>query len=109
VSHYIFNIVKPNGDKEMNAEYENIFSNLWNGKSPLWVAYWIWGVLVGNILAFLLIATLGVFGFLIFMPYAIWSTVSIWRCAFNTNWIGWGYIARTLVVIVFIVGFINGF
>lgn len=31
--------------------------------------------------------------------YAIFATVSIWRCSWNSDWKGWGYIARFVVVV----------
>ena len=79
--------------------------NAWNGKEKLWKVFWLAGVLGGlalNILGKILTALLGPFGLiiaLISVPYIIWYFVAIWRCAFNADWRGWGYIARIYLLL----------
>ncbi len=81
---------------------DNILARLWNGQESLAIAYWLFGVLIGNISGFLLVAVLGPVGLLFYIVYSFWVTVSIWRCAPNTTWVGWTYIARTLSVLGFL-------
>ena len=75
-----------------------IINDMWNGYLDLWMAYWVFGVFLGGVLVFILVLLFGKAGALLFLPYNIWVTVSIWRCAPNTEWLGWTYIARILSV-----------
>lgn len=79
----------------------------WEGKASLASAYWLVGVLGGVVFLFLfnlLASNPAVLLVLIaWLPYAVFSVVSIWRCAWNSSWRGWGYIARTVVVLNIIV------
>ena len=47
---------------------------------------------------------------------AVWVLVAMWRCAFNVNWRGWGYIVRGILILTVIgffgalyIGFSGGF
>ena len=81
----------------------NLLKLHWDGKARLASAYWIIGV-VGSLL-FLGLANIAgsssarFFVLLAWIPYAIFAYVSIWRCAWNTRWKGWGYIARAVVIL----------
>jgi hypothetical protein len=81
----------------------------WSGCGKLWKIYWVYGVIGGwvlGILGGLVGALLGVsvrVVLAIFLPYNVWVVVSVWRCAFNAESRGWGYIARVAVLIGFIV------
>ena len=63
------------------------------GYFSLWTAIWRY-YLVGRILAFVAAAFLALnfgffgwfFAFLIWIPYWMWSLVTLWRCAPNTEW-----------------------
>jgi len=75
----------------------------WNGRASLVSAYWIIGVL-GGLIFYVLFKVVGSSPvgdliFLLWIPYIIFALVSIWRCAWNTNWKGWGYIARAVVLL----------
>lgn len=89
----------------------------WQGKRRLASAYWIVGG-VGTAVVLAMALTVGMIlpdylpvsketGFSIFVgivgvltvPYMIFAWVSIWRCAWNTDWKGWGIIARIVVVL----------
>ena len=75
----------------------------WEGKASLASAYWLIGVvgsIVFGVLFKLLASSPAIFLVTIaWFPYIIFAMVSIWRCAWNANWRGWGYIARTIVVL----------
>ena len=81
-----------------------------NGKAKLWQAFWLLSFLGGMILAFIFngilvpigLDPMGLFAmlFLLFMlAFNIFCIISIWRCAPNTDWVGWMYIARILAVL----------
>ena len=36
---------------------------------------------------------------LIYLAYAVASAVMVWRCAFNTGWVGWAYAARGITIL----------
>jgi len=75
----------------------------WHGQASLASAYWLIGVL-GSVVFSTLFNLLGsnplvLLIFLAWIPYTVFALVSIWRCAWNTSWKGWGYIARALVIL----------
>ena len=85
--------------------------DFWEGKASLQQAYWGVGVF-GGLLAFVvvLVVTFGLAlitqsEWVLVVPDAIWiawatfAFVSIWRCAWNTRHKGWGYAARAMVVV----------
>jgi hypothetical protein len=78
----------------------------WKGRARLSSAFWFLWVL-GNF-AFAIAkrivggeegAAIGAVVSLIWIPYLVFAAVSVWRCAFNTGWKGWGYLARGTVVV----------
>ncbi len=76
----------------------------WQGQTPLWKVFWLYNflgsVIIGLILN-VLIPSHGArwfIGVLVGVPFYGWSLVSLWRCAYNTKWVGWGHIARFLVL-----------
>lgn len=81
-----------------------------NGKAKLWQAFWLLSFLGGMLLAFIFIGILVPFGLdpmgifamiyqLLMMAFHVFCIISIWRCAPNSEWIGWMYIARVLAVL----------
>jgi hypothetical protein len=89
----------------------------WNGEESLWRVFWLYnilGVLLLGLIekfchAFLIAAErdnqsyIGMTIFydvvaILFFPYIVWALASLWRCAFNTGWKGWGYLGRAYVV-----------
>lgn len=32
--------------------------------------------------------------------FIVWIQVALWRCAFNVNWVWWGYLVRLRVIII---------
>ena len=74
----------------------------WRGRQRLWIVflcYWLVPQILIEYVVHLLVpeldaairATLIANG-----AWAIYSCVSLWRCAFNTDWRWLGYLARTL-------------
>ena len=75
----------------------------WEGKANLASAYWGIGVGGGIVFAFLTkllgSSPIGILILFAWVPYTIFALVSIWRCSWNSSWEGWGYIARTFVIL----------
>jgi len=76
-----------------------------HGQAALWKVYWLAGVVGSWVLATIVINLIhfGLFppllGIAVLLAYGIWAAISIWRCAFNTAWRGWGYAARAVIVL----------
>lgn len=72
----------------------------WKGEEKLWKVFWLYGVVGGFLLNFVVGLAIGkgMVGFLVQLPYAIWIMVSEWRCAWNASAKFWGVIVRILVV-----------
>ena len=85
-----------------NQSHTNFITRSWNGHEPLWKLWWLY-MGIGSIpLAFLVVLldytpAPAVMGFLLFMIYFAWWLVSAWRCAFNCDWYGWGYLTRAWI------------
>ena len=79
--------------------------NAWSGGERLWKVFWLYNMVLGTFLSvtFDVVAeeNLLLLGLLsgVMIIWAVWVTVSLWRCAFNTDWRGWGYIVRALVLL----------
>jgi hypothetical protein len=88
----------------------------WRGEEKLWRVFWLYGVLLGIAISIVYAIIKGlldlgwpmvVAAMAFYAVYQFWLLVSQWRCAWNVNWRGWGYIARFLVVLGFL-GWIFG-
>ncbi len=93
-------------------EADTTIRDFWEGRAPLRQAYWGVGIF-GGFLAFVVIfvVTAGLFvltgntALTLVVSNTIgiaWSTfafVSVWRCAWNTRYKAWGYVARGTVVV----------
>lgn len=99
----------------------NWLKRLWKGEAKLWQAFWLLPLLLGCALLFPLATcwlsldeagreAVGLWvmdNFVLYMvglvvcaiPLCSFYSVSVWRCAFNCGWQGWGYIARVYVVL----------
>ncbi|MET3106467.1 hypothetical protein AAKU67_004028 [Oxalobacteraceae bacterium GrIS 2.11] len=89
----------------------NFFTNCWSGNAKLWQAFWI-GAIAGKILTILLCALIGfliwkgpqdnILVDLVLIPfllsYLVFASVSVWRCASNTDTGALGGLARVWVV-----------
>ena len=81
----------------------------WLGDEKLWKVFWIYNFLLGGFLNIGIdqIDKLGESFFWVFvvvyLVWAIWVLGSLWRCAFNASWKGWGYIIRGIVVLCVVV------
>ncbi|HEY4697244.1 MAG: hypothetical protein A3J49_12470 [Gallionellales bacterium RIFCSPHIGHO2_02_FULL_57_16] len=98
-------------------ERKSAMKRAWNGEERLWKIFWLYNILgvlffvvIGKFCQAFLIAAennnRSYIGMTIFMsvimilsiPYIIWALISLWRCAFNAGWKGWGYLGRAYVV-----------
>ena len=75
------------------------------GEARLWKPFWLGGA-VGSIVWSILTSVAGIAGGfagtfvqVLWIVYAVWVLFAQWRCAFNVDWAGWGYIVRVLVVL----------
>ncbi len=84
-------------------------SRYWNGRAPLWKAFWLVGVL-GQVLVLLgiglaswvlrpILSALLIYGFavLALMAMSVFASVSVWRCAVNAKQPPLGGLARVVV------------
>ncbi len=77
------------------------FTAGWRGQLPLSEFLWVSDQSVR--LTLLIVLGLAVIFFPIGVPiialYCLWLFVALWRCAFNAEWQGWGYIIRIGMVV----------
>lgn len=88
-------------------------SSGWDGEEDLWKLAWIYGALfifLGHVLCVIVrlftdisidspSSGAGILVTVIEAAYYVWLMVSLWRCAFNAGWSGWGYLTRFAVII----------
>ena len=85
---------------------ENFLSSGWRGYFSLWEMFWRY-YLVGRVIALaiagILVVTMGFLGwflgFLVWVPYWVWSLAALWRCAPNTPWPFLALVARVWVYV----------
>lgn len=84
-----------------------MFKSAWLGEARLWKVFWILGVVlpvgVGLLAAvFVLSVILAPVAIVLWIALFIYTILwwrMMWRCSFNVNWRGWGYVGRVLVVL----------
>jgi hypothetical protein len=82
-----------------------IVTSAWNGDTHLWKAFWLYslmGLNSGVLIAGYVFGLVGIPYFAVWIaiaPVAVWAAVSVWRCAFNSRWQGWGYLARAVLIV----------
>jgi hypothetical protein len=78
----------------------------WEGRASLasafWV-FWILGIILISLPAYFLFKNqagpvIVVIFLFVYLTYLVFAGVSVWRCAWNTRWKGWGYLARIQVL-----------
>lgn len=80
----------------------------WKGEEKLWKVFWIYNILLGGVLSLAMeifpveIAAVYFAIMSIGIVWAIWVTVALWTCAFNSSWAGWGYLVRAMIVFSFV-------
>ncbi len=108
---------QPNVPKSPPSKRLSAMKRARKGEERLWRVFWLYNVLGVLLLgliekfcqAFLIAAErdnqsyIGMTIFygvvaILFFPYIVWALASLWRCAFNTGWKGWGYLGRAYVV-----------
>ena len=77
----------------------------WKGDEKLWKVFWVFFLPVAiplGIARFFAGWYVIQYESLVFavLIWAVWVYVSLWRCAFNARWPGWGYIIRAFVILV---------
>ena len=73
------------------------FISLWQGKRPLWEAWWVLGIVISLISYLFRLILPSPFNLLaIFLQIFFWVTA--WRCAPNVYNNAWYYIARILII-----------
>jgi hypothetical protein len=93
--------------------------SLWKGHEPCWVAYWIFGVGITNLINFVGEKSLPAdptvevssarmcFAFavlLLLLVHVVFMSVSVWRCAPNASHPVWTFLARAMLVVGLVVG-----
>jgi|GEM_PF-1807145 len=92
-------------DREERVMRTGIVRSAWAGEVRLWKAFWLYFVLLLNLGVLVVGYVVGTFGlpylavWIVMAPVMVWAAVSVWRCAFNARWRGWGYLARIVVVV----------
>jgi hypothetical protein len=82
-----------------------IVRSAWNGDTHLWTAFWLYfvsGLNFGVLIAGYVFGLVGLPYFAVWIviaPAAVWAAVAVWRCAFNSRWRGWGYLARAALIV----------
>jgi hypothetical protein len=77
----------------------------WRGEARLASAYWLVGVVGGWLIGGIVVGTAALaprfllLTVALLLIFVVFASVSIWRCAKNTSWIAWGYVARGIVVL----------
>jgi hypothetical protein len=78
----------------------------WKGHERLWKVFWIYNGLFGTAVGIGVAAAAKVLPWpallviaVFVLIWVVWVTVSLWNCAFNSSWRGWGYIVRAGVVL----------
>jgi len=79
------------------------------GREPLWKVFWLYTVLLGVVLTVIfgtVIDGLGTIGWTLVVVlsalWGLWVLIAVWQCAFQTEWRGWAYLARTGVILIVI-------
>jgi hypothetical protein len=81
-----------------------IVRSAWHGDTHLWKAFWLYffmGLISGVLISGYVFGLVGLPYFAVWIviaPAVVWAAVSVWRCAFNSRWRGWGYIARAVLI-----------
>lgn len=89
----------------------------WHGEERLWKVFWLYTVLGSFLILFLLqflqavglsaeknghsttwiLVLIGLLTIFL-LAYSVWTITSLWKCAFNVSWKGWGYLGRAYVI-----------
>ena len=81
----------------------SVIRNSWHGAEELWKVFWLYNFLLGFLIGVVAMLLEPIIPIWVLMPFTIvwgvWVFVSLWRCAFNAEWQGWGYIVRVLVAL----------
>jgi hypothetical protein len=87
-----------------SREYQShgLLRSAWAGVEPLWLVFWIYGVIGGNVVEYVSEQITSLWGQALFavpaFAYYVWLNVSVWRCAPNSSAV-WCLLARATVVL----------
>ncbi len=80
------------------------------GREPLWKVFWLYTIVLGLVLTVIfgtVVDSLGTIGWTLVIAltalWGLWVLIALWQCAFQTEWRGWAYLARTAVILIVIV------
>lgn len=83
-------------------QHPGLFRAAWEGVEPLWLVFWVYGVVVSNVVGYVSEQITSPWGKFLFgiptIAYYVWLNVSVWRCAPNSSLI-WSLLARGTVVL----------
>lgn len=85
------------------------FKDSWQGREKLWVVFWLWNMLLGSVMGVIDWKTqerpiaFDLAYLLLLLAYTVFICVTLWRCAFNVTWKGWGYASRAMVGVLALV------
>lgn len=75
------------------------------GNERLWKVFWIYHLAIGLPLTFAIEPFYQAFGFPasyvylgVYLVWALWVTIGLWQCAYNTNLKGMGLVIRLVVI-----------
>jgi len=112
------------GAKPKKCEDLNKIRSYLAGQERLWKAYWLiytLGSIVVTLVTVVALIVLEQLGFpigiwqlliVILVSYLLWwllSSFVVWRCAPNTDWVGWTYLARAVVLLYFVLAIASVF
>lgn len=91
------------------SQSDGLFRSAWAGLEPLWLVFWVYGALGGNILSYVFVEAsevlpwyLGLLLFVLVIAFYVWVNVAIWRCATNSSPL-WRFLARGTVVLTILI------
>ena len=75
------------------------------GEDRLWKPFWLGGGVLGLLVSSLFVTVIVtealpfVVAYVLFLGFQVWLMVSVWNCAYNVDWRGWGHMARGVIVL----------
>jgi hypothetical protein len=102
-------------DQVPGPTFIEVIRDHWHGRAKLWTAFWLFGVLGfgllhvlvplvvrgGDIIVSLPKPLIGSALVAVLLVYYVFFAVATWRCAPNSNWRVWGWLARALIVVFY--------
>lgn len=100
----------------MGKGLKSIILGSWRGEERTWKVFWLYYVLFsflimivytpkvimesqGVALSVTVHAAYSLTLLIVLVVWLVWIVVSLWRCAFNNEWKGWGYLLRGMLIV----------